>query len=485
MSSILKNIDKKDVYTLNIIYTENDKKVYIACLNSTGNDVRVPFYFGKEKKDSKEEKKINIILDNQKVINKKFIGSLTYEQSCLFPLAMKCLTNYRCCFLSLYCGAGKTIFSIYLASLLDEAKDNKVKGNKAKDNKKIFKKKILIQNTRIQILDQWKYALGKHLPSLKVCQISSKTFGDNEEKNNKKFKEYDIFLVNPTVIRDNDSKEKKKTTKKSKSDSEEKSGKDDKINKGLDWYYKLFKGKISTLILDEFHLLNTQKKIDALMCFAPDYLIGLSATPYHDDSRDHILPLFFGPNIIIKKLYRPFNVYLLESDFDIPNPKKTYQGKIDWNNVLELQTTDVKRNKMIIKLIQDFSFRNILVLCKRVNQTKYLYDVLSSSGEDVDTYTGTDKEYKKDCRVLISTYSKVGVGFDSDRLDALIIASDVVEGIEQYVGRIFSRSKITPIIFDIKDKFGVLRRHMNERIDYYKSCGGEIKMYGRYFGNIV
>jgi superfamily II DNA or RNA helicase len=456
MSYVLKNIDKKDVYTLNIVYTENDKKVCIACLNSTENDIRVPFYFGKniELKENKERKKLEKHLEIVPISTpKKFLGSLTFEQNVLFPQVMKCLITKGCCFLSLYCGAGKTIFSIYLASLLQEKSSTK-------------NKKILIQNTRIQILDQWKYALNKHVPSLKVCQITSKTFGDNEEKNKKKFNEYDIFLINPTVIRESNNT------------------KNDEFVKDLDWYYNLFQGKINTLILDEFHLLNTQKKIDALMCIAPDYLIGLSATPFHGDQRDHILPLFFGTNIITKKLYRPFNVYLLESDFDIPNPKKTYQGKIDWNNVLELQTTDIERNKMIIKLIQDFSFRNILVLCKRVYQTKYLYDVLSVFGEDVDTYTGTDKDYKKDCRVLISTYSKVGVGFDSDRLDSLIIASDVVEGIEQYVGRVFSRSKITPIIFDIKDKFGVMKRHLKERTNYYTSCGGIVKMYNRYFGDV-
>jgi superfamily II DNA or RNA helicase len=427
MSSIVSFTTKEDLisrYTLT--YVENEEKKSLRCFNKLTKiegKINVPFV-------GKREGNLRAVI--KKTYKREFKGALTFEQESLFPKVKEYMKKNGCCFLNFYCGAGKTVFSIYIASLLPPTS------------------KILIQCTRLIVINQWVYCINKHIPSAKVHIIKSK---DTLEK----LKEFDFLILNPTLIRK------------------------DNINKYYDMFSKM---RIKLLILDEFHLLNTQKKIDAIMCVRPTYLIGLSATPFHDDERDKLFELFFNKNIITLKLYRPFNVYVKKTSFNITNPKKIWlNGKLrpNWNDVLSKQTMDKERNSLITSIIRSFSFRNILVLCKRIEQTTELYDQLKKIGEDVDTYSGTDKTYERNCRVLVSTYSKTGVGFDSDRLDCLLLASDVVSGIEQYQGRIFARSKITPIIIDFEDTFYGFKNHLRERIECYKKCGGEIKKFEAYF----
>lgn len=425
MSVVIPFVSNKTIASDYVLtYTENDEQKKLICFNVfSKNKINIPFASLINNSSSPHETK-------SCGKKKNFIGQLTFEQQHYLSYAKEHLKTKKCCFLNFYCGAGKTIFSIYLASLLP------------------LNAKVLIQCTRISIMEQWVYRIQKHIPTAKICIIKSKDTKEN-------LKDYDFLIINPTII-------KKENIKK---------------------YYSMFK-KIKLLILDEFHLLTTQKKIDAIMCVRPKYLVGLSATPFHYDNRDKLFNLFFAENIITLKLFRPFNVYVKKTSFTITNPKKTwFNGKLrtNWNDVLSKQTMDVERNNLIVKIIRAFSFRNILVLCKRVEQTEELYGQLKKFGEDVDTYSGSDKTYEKNCRVLVSTYSKTGVGFDSERLDCLLLASDVVSGIEQYQGRIFARSKITPIIIDFEDIFYGFKSHLRERIECYRKCGGEIKKFESYF----
>jgi len=120
-------------------------------------------------------------------------------------------------------------------------------------------------------------------------------------------------------------------------------------------------------------------------------------------------------------------------------------------------------------------------LCKLVEQSKYLLNELRKQNEQVDMFVSTQKKFNHDSRILISTFSKTGVGFDHPKLDMLIIASDVEEGIEQYVGRIFRRQDTTPIIIDILDDFKPLYNHYLTRRKLYLETGAEINDYIKMF----
>ena len=59
-------------------------------------------------------------------------------------------------------------------------------------------------------------------------------------------------------------------------------------------------------------------------------------------------------------------------------------------------------------------------------------------------------------------------------MDALILASDVEEYFMQYLGRVFRREDVHPIIFDLVDNFNSLKRHYYTRKHTYEKSGGKI-----------
>jgi superfamily II DNA or RNA helicase len=163
----------------------------------------------------------------------------------------------------------------------------------------------------------------------------------------------------------------------------------------------------------------------------------------------------------------------------VPEVKKNMRGDTDWNSVLAFQTNHPERNRWIVDVCLRFKDRNILVLCKRKAHTEILTKMLQDEKESVDYTTGTKKKYSKDARILVTTYSKSGVGFDHPKLDMLIVASDVEELFEQYFGRCVRREDVVPIVVDFVDTLKSLENHFRTRKNYAISVGGKVKEYER------
>lgn len=73
------------------------------------------------------------------------------------------------------------------------------------------------------------------------------------------------------------------------------------------------------------------------------------------------------------------------------------------------------------------------------------------------------------------------MGFDHPKLDALIIAADLQEYFIQYLGRVFRTETVCPMILDLVDDFGVLRKHYYTRRRVYLDHGGAIKDFAKAF----
>jgi superfamily II DNA or RNA helicase len=214
--------------------------------------------------------------------------------------------------------------------------------------------------------------------------------------------------------------------------------------------------------------------VEAFQYITPRYCLALSATPYRSDGLDEVLYTYFSKNKIIKKLNKPHTVFKVTTKF-VPEVKLNYDGTTDWSSVIESMCNSEKRNDIIIKIIKLFKKRNFLILSKRIDQIDYLTKKLRESGESVTSFTGSKQTYNCDSRILIATISKAGVGFDHPKMDALILASDVEEYFIQYLGRVFRREDVHPLIFDLVDNFNSLKRHYSTRKKVYESSGGEIK----------
>ena len=130
---------------------------------------------------------------------------------------------------------------------------------------------------------------------------------------------------------------------------------------------------------------------------------------------------------------------------------------------------------MIIKILKYYSTRNFLVLTKRVSQGEYLLKRLEEEGENVTSLLGNNQEYNVSSRILIGTSSKIGVGFDHPKLDALLLAGDVEQYFVQYLGRVFRTKDVKPIIIDLVDNYTLLNKHFITRRKIYQDHGGEVR----------
>jgi len=235
-----------------------------------------------------------------------------------------------------------------------------------------------------------------------------------------------------------------------------------------------FFADIGTVIVDEAHLIMAESLSKSLQYVHPRYLIGLTATPYRVDGLDKLLDLYFGKYKIIRKLYREHTAYKVTTCFK-PTIEKTSNGRVNWGVVLDSQANDEDRNELIIKLLRHFSERNFLVLTKRIAQGEYLIRRLEEEGEDVTSLLGKNQEFEQTSRILVGTSSKVGVGFNHPRLDALLLAADLEQYFIQYLGRVFRTKEVEPIIIDLVDNYSLLDKHFRTRRKVYQECGGTVR----------
>jgi hypothetical protein len=193
-----------------------------------------------------------------------------------------------------------------------------------------------------------------------------------------------------------------------------------------------------------------------------------------------LLELYFGPEMVVRKMQRFFHTYRLQTGIQ-PDIEETEDGKLNWNAVLASQSGNMERNKLICKLVWFFASRNILVLVKRKEHALELKKWLTFLREDVDCFMHTDTVVNYDCRVLIATYSKGGVGFDHPKLDMLIAAADVEENFMQYLGRVFRRDHLIPLYIDMRDKMNVMSRHAQTRLKICKEVGATVQDFYKTF----
>lgn len=349
-----------------------------------------------------------------KTINVKFTGELRKGQKEVKDEAIGILNSQKTCILALCTGYGKSSLSVYLATKI--------------------KLKTLILCHRIILVEQWKATIERFTPNAKVQILKSKTKVDPN---------CDFYIVNAQNL--------------------SKIGRDKVDDCGL-------------VIVDEIHTFCTKNLIESLLYCHPRYLLGLSATPYRSDGMDKLLDVYFGDKKIYRSLNREHIVYRVDTKI-VPETRIGVTGKLDWNSVIESQTTNVERNEMIVKIACKFSDRYILILSKRIDQANYLVDRLNEEGQSVTSIIGTNNKYDPDARIVVATSQKCGVGFSHDILDMLILASDVEEYFIQYLGRVIRTEEVKPIVFDFVDDHPTLKRHFATRKAIYLEAGGKIEKY--------
>ena len=344
-------------------------------------------------------------------LNISFDGILRPEQTEVRKEAIKQLSSTGSVLLSMYCGFGKSSTSMKLAC-------------------DIGLKTLIIVNKLI-LIKQWDEGIKTFCQSASVQKLTSRSKKDD----------CDFYIINAQNV--------------------EKMG-------------KSFFSDIGTVIVDEAHLIMAETLSRCLQWVNPRYLIGLTATPYRPDGLNVLLDMYFGKYKIARTLWREHIAYKVSTGFK-PTIEQTANGRVNWGVVLDSQANNEERNELIIKILKYYSKRNFLVLTKRVSQGEYLIKRLEEEKEDVTSLLGSNQEYNISSRILVGTSSKIGVGFDHPKLDALLLAGDVEQYFVQYLGRVFRTKDVKPIIVDLVDDYSLLTKHFNTRRKIYQDHGGEVK----------
>lgn len=237
---------------------------------------------------------------------------------------------------------------------------------------------------------------------------------------------------------------------------------------------------VGTVVADESHQILAEMLSESLKYLTPRYLIGLSATPYRYDGLNILFDIYFGNEKIVKEFYREHIVYKINTKF-VPTVEKTINGTTNWSILLNSQAENTERNELIINIINFFSTRVFLVLCKRVNQAKYLLGRLTEENVYCSSLIESEIDYDTNARVLVSTTNKAGTGFSWKECDALLLAADIQDYYIQILGRVFRREDTIPIVFDLVDENATLKRHFLSRKKVYIKHGGNIEILKKYF----
>lgn len=347
------------------------------------------------------------------ILEKRFSGTLRPEQKQVQDYVMRKLVDEGYATISARPGFGKTITSISIAC-------------------KLGLKTLIIVN-KLVLIDQWISSISGFAPDEKVCVVRPT---DTQLDPSATF-----YIVNAINI-------SKKTHQ--------------------------FWGPIKFLIVDELHQIITKKLVVGILRIVPAAILGLSATPYRHDAYNKAIGWFFGQNVIGQDLNQKHHFRVVSTGFTPTNIQYNAKG-LDWGKILEEQAENTKRNEHVVReCLECAKTRTILVLVKRVSHAETLAAMIKEKDPSVAvaTLVRSERTFDKNCKILIGTTSKIGVGFDHAPIDCLVVASDIKNYFVQFLGRCMRNPDVIPIIVDFDDNFSILRKHLLERIKEYKKHGG-------------
>lgn len=244
------------------------------------------------------------------------------------------------------------------------------------------------------------------------------------------------------------------------------------------------------VFVDECHTTVPKKSRQVVEFFAARHLYGLTATNRRTDEQGEALDFMYGNVLVDGKMERATPTVEI-----LPFTGKIPMG--EYHDIIEDQTNDYERNKLIASRVVEEAGRGrkVLVLTKRVEHyDRLLHDIRELAPESADRVvairgTGSSKARAaaladlrsggSDFSVLLGTFSLLSTGVDIPSLDTLVIAGDLKSDVltEQSAGRILRlfEGKADPLIIDIADEGNpILKRQAKVRRVFYMQQGWTI-----------
>lgn len=256
------------------------------------------------------------------------------------------------------------------------------------------------------------------------------------------------------------------------------------VKKRLDKIFPFF----GYLIVDECHRTPSTTFFDCVSKFDCKYMLGLSATPFRRDRLGLMIYIILGDKIHeVNKNYLYSTGAILKPTINIRNTSFQYDGDPtnEYQKMINFLIHDPDRNEMIVTdVIGEMSKgdETILMVADRVNHLQILAKSLDLQGFSVHILTGKTPEQERKqivkdladgkVKILASTSSLIGEGFDCPGLSTLFLCSPIrFSGkLLQIIGRILRpKEDKKPKIFDYQDNFvGVLEHAAKCRNQVYE-----------------
>jgi superfamily II DNA or RNA helicase len=408
------------------LYSENDKRIYI------------PRYYGLQKYGTPSLCKLTGGAD----ININFIGSLREAQQEPISNFLKAANDPLKMggIISVPCGFGKTIMSLYIACSL--------------------KKKTIFISHKDFLNQQFIDTIKQFAPDAKVGIIKQK-------KVDVVGKDFIIASLQSLAMRD---------------------------------YDESIFDDIGFVIIDEVHHTGAQVFCKAFRKLNNPVILGLSATLNRKDGMRKVFEYYIGKSVYTmkNKEFCDVNVQVhkyFETHVDYSTVKLMWNGKENGAGMINNVCTFKPRTEFIISLLMDIlrkePERRVLILSERRNQLKdiesYIIENKIAEADGVcgyGFYVGGMKQIDlaitAEKQIILATYQLASEGFNVPSLNTIIFASPISD-IQQSIGRILreppEKRKYTPLCIDILDDFSIFKRKGGARLKFYNNNKYKVSFY--------
>jgi len=425
---------KKELIVKPFVYGDfgdkNEKRFQLYL--ESPNSFYLPRFYAQDKFGIPEKNKLNEGTD----IDVKFNGSVRKEQEPIINSYYDSAMEKGGGIISLKCGGGKTVISLYLTCLL--------------------KKKTIVVVHKDFLMTQWRDRILEFIPYAKIGKIQQDTI-DIENK--------DIVLA---MVQSLSMKE----------------------------YDKDVFSSFGLAIFDECHHLGAEVFHKAMSKVASKYMLGLSATPNRKDGLRKVFEWYIGPLVYLSKEkntdYIETRVYeYTNDDYQYCKEEILFNGKPCMPRMINNICNFSPRNDFINQLIEvEFrKGRKILVLSDRreyLNVTKaFLNEHVQENcaGLYVGGMKPNELRESQEKDIILGTFSMASEGMDIPKLNTIVLSSPKSDVI-QSVGRILREKpdvrKFHPLVIDIKDihpNLMMFSKQCEKRVVYYKKNNHDISLY--------
>jgi len=404
------------------LYSENEKRIYI------------PRYYGLQKYGLPALCKLTSGQD----IDIKFVGNIrdtqqepieNFLKAARDPLKMGGI-------ISVPCGFGKTIMSLYIACQL--------------------KKKTIFVSHKDFLNQQFIETVNIFAPDAKIGIIK-------QSKVDVEGKDFIIASLQSLAMRDYDS--------------------------------SIF-DDIGFVIIDEVHHTGAQVFCKAFRNLNNPVILGLSATLNRKDGMRRVFEYYIGKSVytLKNKEFSDVNVQVhkyFETHIDYSTVKLMWNGRENGAGMINNICSFIPRTEYIISILinilNEEPERRILILSERRNQLKDFEKFIietniakGSYGYYVGGMKQDDLAKSAEKQIILATYQLASEGFNVPSLNTIIFASPISD-IQQSIGRILrevpEKRKYVPLCIDILDDFSIFKRKGAARLKFYNSNKYKVSYY--------